>query len=237
MGTPSLFQRSLDAIAGTAMIVASGAIFWKLFFASPPPTQSPPEPLPAEPISVEGSAIEGRSDARLGIVQFSEFQCPFCGRFARETLPQLRERYIATGRAFLSFQHLPLESKHPYAFEAALITTCASDHGKFWSLHDRLFARSDQALDERALAVAVEAIGFPETFLAECRMTDAGTRVRRDLARAQNLSVRGTPTFFVGLRTPSGQLKVLHRLTGALPFSSFETVLDKLEADLATLSR
>jgi protein-disulfide isomerase len=92
----------------------------------------------SDPISVADVPILGNPAASIGIVLFSDFECPFCGKFARETLPELKTQYLDTGRAFLAFRHLPL-AIHTNAERAAEVAACAGASGRFWAAHERFF--------------------------------------------------------------------------------------------------
>ena len=105
-----------------------------------------PAPLPAT-IGIGSAPVIGRADARLTIVEFSDFECPFCGRFNRDTFPQLKSEYIDTGKVRYVFRNFPLERIHPRAMKSAEAGACAHLQGKFWPMHDRLFA-NQQALTE-----------------------------------------------------------------------------------------
>jgi protein-disulfide isomerase len=83
--------------------------------------------------------FKGAPDARVTVVEFSDYQCPFCGRHARETLPKIDETYIKTGKVKYVFRDFPLERIHPNAVKAAEAARCAGESGKYWEMHNRLF--------------------------------------------------------------------------------------------------
>lgn len=101
--------------------------------------------------------VLGKEDATITIVEFSDFQCPFCERFFVDTLPELKKNYIDTGKAQLTFRHFPLTSIHPNAETAHRASECANEQGKFWEYHDLLFqnqsAWSDLPLTEQPSSV------------------------------------------------------------------------------------
>src|SRR5512146_43017 len=103
---------------------------------------------PADPVGVvldvTGAPFKGDKNAKYTVVEFSEFQCPFCRRHVRDTVPQLDKEYVQPGKVKYVFLDYPLESIHKNAFKAAVAGNCAAEQGKFWEMHDRLFANQQQ---------------------------------------------------------------------------------------------
>jgi len=182
-----------------------------------------------QPIRVEVSPDDdpalGQPDAPVVIVEFSDYQCPFCKRFAEQTLPQIKEKYIDTGKVKLIFRDFPLSSIHPNAELAAEAAQCAHEQGKFWEMHDRIFQgqfewskSSEPELDFKEYA---KEIGLDVEKFTECLESERyKEEIQKDLRDGISYGVRGTPTFFInGLR-----------VRGAQPFSVFQQVI---EAELA----
>jgi len=90
-------------------------------------------------ISLDDDPMKGNPDASITIVEFSDFQCPFCAKFHQNTLPQLEQDYISTGKVNFVYRDFPIQSIHPNAVPAALAAECADDQGKFWEMHDMIF--------------------------------------------------------------------------------------------------
>lgn len=90
-------------------------------------------------VEVGNSAVKGDANAKITLVEFSDFQCPFCARFYSETLSQIQKEYIDTGKVRLVYKHFPLISIHPDAQKAAEAAECAGEQGKFWEMHDSMF--------------------------------------------------------------------------------------------------
>jgi protein-disulfide isomerase len=130
------------------------------------------------------------------------------------------------------FLDLPLESIHKNAFKAAEAASCAGEQGKFWEMHDRLFA-SQQTLDQwkaHAEAVGLDAAKFEECLNSGRRAAD----VRKDMAQARTAGVTGTPAFFLAYTDPkSAKVTTVVRLSGAQPFAAFKAAIDKLLAEPA----
>lgn len=172
----------------------------------------------------------GESSAKLTLVEFLDYECPYCGRFSRDTMPQIDKEYIQTGKVKYVVMNLPLEGMHKSAFKAAEAAACAAEQGKFWEMHDRLFA-SQQTIDQ--WKSHAEAAGLDVNKFEEC--LDGGreaARVRSDMAEAQKAGLSGTPAFFLAFTDgKSTTLKSVTRLVGAQPFAAFKAAIDKQLVD------
>ena len=93
-------------------------------------------------ISIEGEPVLGSPDSPVTLVEISDFQCPYCGKFARETFPQIEKEYIDTGKVKAVFKNFPLPA-HTYAQKAAEAGECANEQGKFWDYQEKLFANQN----------------------------------------------------------------------------------------------
>lgn len=191
-----------------------------------------PVPLPTFDLEIAGSASKGRADAPLTLIEFSEFECPFCGRFARDTFGQIEREYINTGKLRYVFRHFPL-SIHQKAVKAAEAAECARSQGKFWEMHDRLFA-NQQLIGPNDLFQHAQALGLNSSAFQQCLVGQTSARVRQDANEGGRAGITGTPTFFIGRVTKEGKLKVLAKLTGAKTFALFKTTLDDLLASPGT---
>jgi protein-disulfide isomerase len=177
-------------------------------------------------VDADGNFYRGSPDAPVKIVEFSEFECPYCVRHFEQTEPSLRETYIATGQVQHTFRHFPLDSIHPNATPAAKAAYCAGqqDPQFFWDMHDWLFANqatwseaSDAPAQFRVQAVAQ---GVDGAAYDTC-LTDAATQTRleADLNEGMARGVQGTPAFFVGD----------FFISGAYPFSEFEDKIERVK--------
>jgi protein-disulfide isomerase len=175
-------------------------------------------------------ALKGRRKSvgrsKVAIVEFSDFQCPYCGSYARETFPRIASSLVDTGRTDYVFRHLPLEKIHPLALDAAVAAECAGDQGRFWDAHDRIFA------DQTALSAEV-LDGFPQAWSLDrvrfeaCRKDAA--RVKQDGAEALQLGVTATPTFLVGVKEPGDKLRVTRTITGAASVDELTAAVEEAE--------
>jgi len=169
------------------------------------------EPLRV-PVEVAGRPIRGREDAPVTIVEFSDFQCPYCSR-ARPTVNRVRDTYGDKVRVV--FRHFPLQI-HPEAQKAGEAAACAGEQGKFWEMHDRLFA-NQSALQVADLKAHAAGLGLDAEAFGRCLDSARhAAAVQRDVEEGAEYGVSGTPAFFINGRP----------LVGAQPFESFAQVID-----------
>lgn len=193
--------------------------------------QPPAPPPPAEAIdamvSVDGEPMRGDPSATLTLVEFSDYQCPFCRRYFQNTWPELDGDYVVTGKLRYVFRDFPLEKIHHEAFKAAEAAHCAGDEGKYWEMHDRLFSNQDD-LSTDALAAQAAASGLDVDAFRACVADGANAaKVRADLAEGRKLGVTGTPTFFLGL-SDGNEVKHVKRIRGAHPATVFKQEIEAL---------
>lgn len=190
-------------------------------------------PLPKEPVSLEGAKLEGPRTAQVAVIEFSDFQCPYCGRFARDSWPSIRKAYVESGKVLFAFREFPLEAIHASALTAAEAAECAGQQDAFWKMHDLIFA--DQLhLDPGALESRAQKGGLDVTKFKGCLNTLGDSTVKADEKIGVSLAVAGTPTFFLGRIQSDGRVKVLRRLSGALPATDFGAALDAVLATPTT---
>ena len=170
--------------------------------------------------------VLGKADAEVAIVEFSDFQCPFCRRHHANTVPTLVDKYVQTGEVKYVFVDFPL-SFHADAEPAALAAACADEQGSFWPMHDQLFA--SQATLGPAVYRKLAADLKLDTATFERCLSAPATRVRvaKHVALGQALGIAGTPAFLIG-RVQDGKLVNSVSVSGAQPLSEFERVLAPL---------
>jgi len=197
----------------------------------PAQAQAPSAPAPETQttVSIDGGAMKGDKNAKVTLVEFTDYQCPFCSRHIRDTFPQIENDYIKTGKVRYVLREFPLESIHPQAVKAAEAAGCAGDQGKYWEMHDRLFANQN-ALAPAQLPNHAEAVSLDAGKFKAC--LDSGkftAKVRKDLNDAQKYGVTGTPTFFIGLTDPKGsEIKAVRKIVGAQSYAAFKDAIDTL---------
>jgi|TARA_Y100000310_G_scaffold153594_1_gene152997 protein-disulfide isomerase len=183
--------------------------------AAAPSPSAAPTPAAKVDVSVDDDPVKGDPDAPITIIEFSDFECPFCGRFYSQTMGQLEEKYIKTGKAKIVFRDFPL-SFHPKAQKASEASECADDQGKFWEMHDMIF-ENQNSISVSDLKGYAGQLGLDQSKFDSC--LDSGeheAEVQADFRDGSAAGVSGTPSFFVnGIK-----------LVGAQPFQAFEQIIE-----------
>ncbi len=184
---------------------------------------------PARPTTASVSTLDnpilGDTNAPVTLVEFTDYQCPFCKRFVTDTLPELKKKYIDTGKLRLVLRDLPL-SFHKYAKPAARATHCAEEQGKYWQLHDALFKVPKLNAEEQIYASAKGAALDAEAF-KQCMDSDRYNKeIEKDVADANKAQITGTPGFVLGKTTSDVVKGTL--ISGVMPFTFFDTEIKKL---------
>jgi len=173
-----------------------------------------PPPVFRAELSIAGEPFKGSEKARVTIVKFEDFHCPFCKQ-AQPTLNELLSRY--NGQVRLVHKDLPLESLHPQARQAAEAARCAYEQGKFWEYHDTLYANSPKASADDLKSYGKE-VGLNVDSFDRCFASGKYKAVvQKDLNEGAQLGLSGTPTFFINGR----------EISGNLPLKAFEAIIDE----------
>ena len=201
------------------------------------PTQQAPQAAPAEDtgpvkVALDDDPILGDKDAPITLVEFSDYECPFCKRHFDQTYSELKKDYIDTGKVKLVFRDLPLSFHDPMATTEAIAANCAREQGgdtAYFKFHDEMFKRTTSNGNglnkEKIYQIAVDN-GLNETNFKACLDGEKyKDEVAKDLADASNYGASGTPTFFIGKST--GTEIEGTKLVGAQPYSAFKTIIDQ----------
>jgi len=185
-------------------------------------------------LDIKDHPFKGDRHAMITLIEFSDFQCPFCGRYVRDTLPQLERDYITTGKVKYVVRDFPIQSIHARALKAHEAARCAGEQGRYWEMHDRLFA-NQRALDASDLLEHAHAISLDRSSVEQCLSSDKeASKVKQDVADGQAAGVSGTPTFFIGLTEPDeGPVKARQVIRGAQPYAVFKEAIEALVAATA----
>ena len=184
--------------------------------------------MPPAKISADNDPIIGDPDAPITIIEFSDFQCPFCARFHVQTLPSIYEEYIEQGKVKLVFRDFPIQNIHPNALPAAVAAECANEQEKFKEMHDILFETQSEwnkmetvavlsLFSQYASDIQIDQEKF-ESCIASGKYIE---EIRKDLEDGRDYGVSGTPGFFIG-NDEIGYVE----LKGAQPFESFKKIID-----------
>jgi len=226
------------ALAAAVLMIAGGGVFAGGYFTNaavdddgggsgPPATATAPsgaqtpvvQATPTPPVVVENVSVDddpgwGPEDAPVTIIEFSDFQCPFCSRFFTQAYPQIKQAY--EGKVRFVYRDFPLASIHENAQKAAEAGECADDQGKFWDYHDMMFS-NPTALDVTSLKGYASQLGLDSGAFDQCLDSGKYTEeVQKDYQDGISYGVTGTPAFFV-----NGLLVV-----GAQPFANFKAIID-----------
>lgn len=164
--------------------------------------------------------VMGSADAPVTIVEYSDFQCPFCEKYFQGAYPQIVENYVKTGKVKYQFKHFPLQI-HPQAPAAGLASECALEQSKFWEMHDQLFKTQSQWSGSpdhlnffKKLAGELQ---LDQEKFNQCLDTGKYTdNINKDFSEGLNKSITGTPTFYI-----NGQI-----LIGAQEYNQFAQIID-----------
>jgi protein-disulfide isomerase len=228
VGGSDRWRRILDALAVLAIALGAVGIFALGMFAHSriagggdnhaAAAAAPAQAAAGAPAKVEVSADDdparGPKDAPVTMIEFADFQCPYCGRFHAQTLPLILKEYGDKVR--IVYRDFPLSSIHPYAEKAAEAGECAHEQGKFWEYHDVLYL-NQTALDRASLGRYAQNAGLDTAKFDSC--LDSGkyaSEVASDLRDGTAAGVQGTPAFFV-----NGQ-----PISGAQPYNVFKSAID-----------
>ncbi len=178
-------------------------------------------------IDIAGAPAQGSVSARVALVEYSDYECPFCIRHFTQTMPEILEKYVKTGKVRYVFRDFPIDQNHPQAIRAHEAAHCAQEQGKFWEMHGLLFTAAGThtpiALEERAKEAGLDAAAY-RACVASGRMT---ANVRETAKVVASMGATGTPWFFVGIRNPETEkVQVLRPVGGAAPYEQFAAALD-----------
>ena len=176
-------------------------------------------------LNLEGFAMLGSKDAPLTVVEFTDYQCPFCQRFHMTSFPDLKKNYIDTGKVRFYSRDMPLDF-HANALRAAQAARCAADQGQFWKMRDIMGSNPDRLDLEHILGFAGD-LKLDTNALKTCVESEKyKNAVQTDVMEAMKIGANATPTFVIGKSTPEGVDGEL--LVGAMPYAMFDMKLREL---------
>ena len=194
------------------------------------PARPAADALPKDPINISKDPVRGNPSAKVVLIEYSDYQCPFCSRFGKDTYPQLETDYIKTGKIRYAFRDLPLDF-HKQAFKAAEAAHCAGEQGKFWEMHDRLF-ENQKALAPEELTKYAGQLGLNTSTFQQCLDSKRyEADIKKDITEAGTAGISGTPTFLIGTVVPKdGSVKITRKLVGAKSYEEFKAAIDSVLA-------
>lgn len=237
-------SRAIDTLAAVCVIAASIVVLSRTGMSwvrelhtpaapalsaqvAPAGVEAAPVPRQQE-IRFESSEVIGSLTAKVGIVQYVDFECSFCAMFARDIWPALQSRYVTPGTVVMVLKQFPLQS-HSNGRRAALGAMCAGQQGRLADMHDELFRRHSRLTASTGGDLA-QLLGLHQDTFAEC-LTTAAIAVDNDIAAAKAVGIRATPSFVLGRVLNDRTVRLERLLVGMQPVESFQEALETLMAE------
>lgn len=194
---PTTVAEQGSAAAGTAIPSVSAGVDRHSGSSADRPNMPAVATPKAARVSIAGQPSLGSPAAAVTVVEFMDYECPFCRQFARRSFPQLRARYIDTGQVRWVSRNLPLP-RHTRARPAAIAARCAGEQGRFWEMHDALLTGESRLGDEELRTLAQQ-LGLDLAQFSACLgREDHAAALEADIAIARGARIRATPSFVVG---------------------------------------
>lgn len=200
---------------------------------APQVPNQPPEPQGPVKVSVDDDPVLGDKNAPVTLIEFSDYECPFCKRHFEQTFSQIKKDYIDTGKVKLVYRDLPLSFHDPNATNQAMAANCARDQGgdtTYFKYHDEIFKRttSNKTFSDDNLPKIAQDLGLNVSNFKSCLDTEKyKDEVQKDLADATSAGASGTPSFFIGKSTSDGIIEGT-KIVGAQPYTNFQSIFDSL---------
>lgn len=202
---------------------------------APAPNSAPqaaPEDTGPVKVSLDDDPVLGDKNAPVTLVDFSDYECPFCKRHFEQVYSELKKDYIDTGKVKMVYRDLPLSFHDPMATKEAIAANCAREQGEdsaYYKYHDEIFKRTKSngnGLAVNDLYTIASDLGLNAANFKTCLDSEKyKDEVQKDLADASKYDATGTPTFFIGKST--GHEFEATKLVGAQPYSAFKTIIDE----------
>lgn len=184
--------------------------------------------------SVDDDPVLGDKNAPVTIVEFSDYECPFCKRHFDETFPQLVKEYVDKGKVKIVYRDFPLSFHDPMATKEAVAANCAKEQGgdkKYFEFHDEIFKRTTSngnGLNDDKIQTIAKDLDLNTSKFTSCLSSKAmEDEVKKDIADGTAAGASGTPTFVIGKTTSNGEING-DLVVGAQPFAAFQAVIDPM---------
>jgi len=224
------FRVGVDLASGLAIVAIAVLVGWRSFAPAKPTVVEGPrstQAIPIGPVSLKDTHFRGLAEAAVTVIEYADFECPACMRFARDTYPELISRFVEAGRIRFGFRHFPLAS-HPMAKPAAVAAQCAGEQGKFWEFSAQIFLRPGK-IDERLLHTVASSSEVDVAEWSKCQAGPGGQVVAAHLADARSLNLKGTPVFLIGSSSGTEQLLSATAFYGAQSIEALEKAITLAE--------
>jgi protein-disulfide isomerase len=189
------------------------------------PGSPAPQPVIEKVVSIDDDPIKGDKNAPVTIIEFSDYECPFCKRSYDNVVTKIDEEYISKGKVKLVFRDYPLPF-HKKAIPAAVAANCAGEQGKYWEVHDFLFENPGK-LDAASVISSSAGIGLDKAKFEACVNDKSKEKeIEKDVEDGQKYGVRGTPSYFIGKTTDGDEITGTF-IRGAQPYTVFKELIDE----------
>ncbi len=241
-GISSLAKKVLETAVTVVMGVAAVLLIWQSWNGPVRETRDPPPPPGFQDISssqlstsIAGDAHRGSDAASVVLIEYLDFQCPFCAKHASETFDQIERDFVTDGRVQYVFRNYPIQQIHPAALPAAKAASCARTQGRYFEMRSHLFA--NQAMLPKIDWPSVSSdVGLDGAKFRECLEDSGPSAIEAEIREAGRLGVSSTPTFLLGRRGRDGAVELSSRLSGAAPYLVFKEALENVITAKASLS-
>jgi protein-disulfide isomerase len=219
-------KRAMDVMATMLVVLAASFVIWTEVdqrWLKPAPQALVQD---VTDLTIPAARVRhSRGAGAVALIEFTDYQCPYCGRHARDTEPQIDATLVDRGAIRHVVLNFPLTRIHQNAEKAGEAAECAGRQGKFWEMHARLFG-NQEALGEDDLLRSADAIALDRPQFTRCLAEDAAAEVKADIAEGSRLGVNSTPTFFLGTFERDGSIRLGKRINGAAPFQQFADLIE-----------
>lgn len=222
------WTKSLEVLSSVAVLLAA-AVYVKSALVTNQPHASGPRTVDAE-IGV-GHYRHSLGNGHVAIVEFVDFECPYCRSFHAQNWKRLKTQYIDTNQVRFFSLHFPLEVIHPNALEAGAAAECAADQSSFWDMREALF--DSPRLDRYGILQVAEQMGLDQDVFEACMNTSTVVEtVKRDLNLGVDLGIQGTPSFLIGVVARDGNIRVRQVITGPASLDQIIEVVEDMDQQL-----
>ncbi len=188
------------------------------------------EPFKPVDVTIEGSPVLGKTNAPIILLEFTDYQCPYCRRHVINTYPKIIKDYVDTGKVKYIIREFPLKQIHPNAENASKASLCAGEQDGYWKMHDLIF-QGRQRMGKDVLLGYAEKLKLNMDLFQSCFNSDKYEKqINRDVQDGGELGVQGTPSFIFGktdAKNPN-KFKAIQFLRGAHPYNKFKKVIEDL---------
>ncbi len=170
--------------------------------------------------------LGNKKTAKVAIVEFGDFQCPYCKNFDNSTFPLIKDNYINNGKVLFAFRDYPLETLHPLALGMAVESRCFAEQGKYWQFVNKMYSTSQNNNTASVVLGYAKNMHLNIATYQSCVSKDTFlSQIKADISTGNNIGIQGTPTFIIGKLNKgkiTGQL-----ILGAYPFSYFQGIINQ----------